>query len=328
MQKIEPTITDILQARKFLEGKIRQTPVERSQPLSDIAGADVFLKWENLQLCDSFKVRGALNRMYALNDTERRKGVITASSGNHAQGVAMAASLLGVKAVICVPGSCPQTKRDAIISRGKGMVDLRVIGRFYDEAEAEAKSVAKREGLVYVSAYEDHHVVCGQGTLGVEFIMEIPDLEVLIVPISGGGLISGVATAVKALRPGIEVIGVHAETNPSWRVAWESGKVVPVDEQDTYADALSGAASTVLFPLIRRVVDSLAQVSEKEIAKGVALLHSKHHQVVEGAGATGVAALLSEKIKTSGRKTGIVISGGNIEDKTLLRAITEAGDIE
>lgn len=327
MQKIEPTITDILQARKFLDGRIRQTPVERSQNLSDIAGADVFLKWENLQLCGSFKVRGALNRMYVLNDQERGRGVITASSGNHAQGVAMAASLLGIKAVICVPGSCPQTKRDAIISRGKGMVDLRIIGHFYDEAEVVAKAVSENEGLVYVSAYEDHHVVCGQGTLGVEFIMEVPDLEVLVVPISGGGLIYGIATAAKALCPGIEIIGVHADTNPTWKVAWEKGEVVPVDEQDTYADALSGAASPVLFPLIRNVVAGLASVSEEEIARGISFLHSRHHQVVEGAGAIGVAAVLSGKIKTNGRKTGIVISGGNIGDKTLLRAIAEAGDI-
>ncbi len=327
MQKIEPTITDILQARNFLDGKIRRTPVEISPHLSDISGADVFLKWENHQICGSFKVRGALNRMYALSDSERRRGVITASSGNHAQGVAMAASLLGIKAVICVPGSCPQTKRDAIISRGKGMVDLRVIGRYYDEAEVEAKVVSERDGLVYVSAYEDHHVVCGQGTLGVEFIMDIPDLDLLLVPISGGGLISGIAIAAHALRPGIEVLGIHAQTNPTWKVAWERGEVVPVEEEDTYADALSGAASPVLFPLIRRIVGGLVEVSEIEIARGVSFLHSHHHQVVEGAGALGVAALLAGKIQTNGRKTGVVISGGNIGDKTLLRAIAEAGDI-
>lgn len=327
MQKIEPTITRILQVRKFLEGKIRQTPVERSPDLSDIAGADVFLKWENLQICGSFKVRGALNRMYALSDQERKRGVITCSSGNHAQGVAMAAGLLGIKAVIYVPGGCPQTKRDAIISRGKGMVDLRVVGHFYDEAEAVAKAASEKEGLVYVSAYEDHHVICGQGTLGAEFIMEVPDLELLVVPISGGGLIYGIATAAKALCPGIEVIGVHADTNPTWKVAWEKGEVVPVDEEDTYADALSGAASPILFPMIRNVVAGLASVSEKEIAKGVAFLHSRHHMVVEGAGAIGVAAVLAGKIRTNGRKTGIVISGGNIDDKTLLRAIAEAGDI-
>lgn len=326
MLKIEPTITDILKARRFLEGKIRKTPVGTSPHLSDIAGAEVFLKWENLQICGSFKVRGALNKMYALSEQERKRGVITASSGNHAQGVAMAASLLGIRAVICVPGSCPETKREAIIARGNGMVDLRVIGRFYDEAEIEAKSISEKEGLVYVSAYEDHHVVCGQGTLGVEFVMEVPDMDLLIVPISGGGLISGVATAAKALRPEIEIIGVHADTNPTWKVAWERGEVVPVDEQDTYADALSGAASPVLFPLVRKIVARLTSVSEVEIARGIAILHSHHHQIVEGAGAIGVAALLAGKIKTIGRKTGIVISGGNIGDKTILRAIAEAGN--
>ena len=212
---IAPEMKDVLKAARFLVGRIRKTPVEKSYSLSDMAGSEVFLKWENQQLCGSFKIRGALNKMYSLTSLERGRGVITASSGNHAQGVAMAASLLGVRAVICVPGSCPETKREAILSRGSGLVDLRVIGRFYDEAEAEAKAVAERDGLVYVSAYEDHHIVSGQGTLGLEFLMEVPDLDLLIVPISGGGLISGVATAARALRPGIEVIGVHASANPS-----------------------------------------------------------------------------------------------------------------
>lgn len=324
--KISPGITDILMAARFLEGRVRRTPVERSGPLSDISGSDVLLKWENLQTCGSFKLRGALNKMYSLNDDEKRRGVITASSGNHAQGVAMAAQLLGVRAVICVPGSCPGTKRDAIISRGAGMVDLKVIGRFYDEAEAEAKKISGQEGLVYISAYEDHHVVCGQGTLGLEFLLDVPDLDLLIVPISGGGLITGVATAARALRPGIEVIGVHASTNPSWKAAWTEGSVVPVEESDSYADALSGAASSVLFPLIRSLVSGVVGVSEREIARGIAFLHSRHHQVVEGAGAVGVASLLAGKVKCNGKRTGIVISGGNIGDQTVLKAIEEAGE--
>ncbi len=323
---IAPEMKDVLKAARFLEGRIRKNPVEKSYPLSDMAGSEVFLKWENQQLCGSFKVRGALNKMYSLTSQERSRGVITASSGNHAQGVAMAASLLGVRAVICVPGSCPETKREAILSRGSGLVDLRVIGRFYDEAEAEAKAVAERDGLVYVSAYEDHHIVSGQGTLGLEFLMEVPDLDLLIVPISGGGLISGVATAARALRPGIEVIGVHASANPSWKVAWENGAVVPVAESDTYADALSGAASGILFPLVRKIVSGLSDVSEREIAKAIVFLHSNHHQVVEGAGTVGVAALMARRIETSGRKTGIVISGGNISDGTILKAYKEAGD--
>ncbi|HPA59363.1 MAG TPA: threonine/serine dehydratase [Synergistales bacterium] len=325
---IVPEMKDVLEAAKFLEGRIRRTPVEMSLPLSEAARSEVFLKLENLQLCGSFKVRGALNKMYSLSGPEKDRGVITASSGNHAQGVAMAANLLGVRAVICVPGSCPQTKRDAILSRGKGMVELRVIGRFYDEAEEEAKAAAEREKLVYVSAYEDHHIVCGQGTLGLEFLLDVPDLDLLIVPISGGGLIAGVATAARALRPGIEVVGVHASTNPSWKVAWEKGEVVPVEESDTYADALSGAASRLLFPVIRKVVSGVAEVSEREIARAIAFLHSRHHQVVEGAGSVGVAAVLAGKIHLAGKKTGIIISGGNIGDATLLKAVVEAGDMD
>ncbi len=325
---ITPEMRDVLKAARFLEGRIRKTPVEKSYPLSDMAGSEVFLKWENQQLCGSFKVRGALNKMYSLTPLERGRGVITASSGNHAQGVAMAASLLGVRAVICVPGSCPDTKREAILSRGSGLVDLRVIGRFYDEAEAEAKAVAERDGLVYVSAYEDHHIVSGQGTLGLEFLMEVPDLDLLIVPLSGGGLISGVATAARALRPGIEVIGVHASANPSWKEALKNCAVVPVAESDNYADALSGGASGILFPLVRKIVSGLSDVSEHEIAKAIVFLHSNHHQVVEGAGSIGVAAVLARRIETGGRKTGIVISGGNISDGTILKAYAEAGDVK
>ncbi len=206
------------------------------------------------------------------------------------------------------------------------MVELKVIGRFYDEAEAEAGMISEKEGLVYISAYEDHHVICGQGTLGLEFLMDVPDLDLLVVPISGGGLITGVATAARALRPGIEVIGVHASTNPSWKDAWSRGRVSEVEESDSYADALSGAASSILYPLIRNIVSGLVDVSEQEIARGISFLHSRHHQVVEGAGAVGVASLLAGKVKCKGKKTGIVISGGNIGDRTVLKAIEEAGE--
>jgi threonine dehydratase len=259
--------------------------------------------------------------MYALGQEERKRGVVTASSGNHAQGVATAAVLLGVKAVICVPGMCPETKKTAIRRRGGEWVDLRVIGHFYDEAEEEAKRLASVEGMTFVSAYEDFHVVCGQGTVAVEMLLDEPDLDVLVVPISGGGLISGITAAALALRPGIEIWGVHAKANPSWTRGWAEGRIVPVVEEDTLADALSGAASQILYEYLRPRLEGVIQVSEPAMASAVAFLHKEHHQVVEGSGAIGVAALREKLLRAQGRKIGIVVSGGNIDEARLMKIL-------
>lgn len=323
-EAISPTVTDILMAYRFLKGKVRHTPLEFSYLLSEESGAKVFLKWENQQHCASFKIRGALSRMYALGQEERKRGVVTASSGNHAQGVATAAALLGVKAVICVPGMCPETKKTAIRRRGGEWVDLRVIGHFYDEAEEEAKRLASVEGMTFVSAYEDFHVVCGQGTVAVEMLLDEPDLDVLVVPISGGGLISGITAAALALRPGIEIWGVHAKANPSWTRGWAEGRIVPVVEEDTLADALSGAASQILYEYLRPRLEGVIQVSEPAMASAVAFLHKEHHQVVEGSGAIGVAALREKRLRAQGRKIGVVVSGGNIDEARLLNILTGA----
>ncbi len=324
-RSIEPTVTDILKAYRFLKDKVRHTPTEHSFALSEKTGTPVYLKWENQQHCSSFKIRGALNRMYALDGGERARGVVTASSGNHAQGVATAASLLGVRAVICVPGMCPETKKKAIRRRGGEWVDLRVIGHFYDEAEEEAKRLALAEGLTFVSAYEDFHVVCGQGTVAVEMLMDEPDLDILVVPISGGGLISGITAAACALRPGIEIWGIHAEANPSWTRGWQEGRIVSVEEEDTLADALSGAASQVLYEFLRPRLKGVIPVGEPAMEKAVAFLHSEHHQVVEGSGAIGVAALMEGLVDVRGRKVGVVISGGNIDEAKIKKILAKAG---
>lgn len=316
-----PEMKDILFAKDFLKTRVRKTPADESAALLEKTGGPVVLKWENLQICGAFKIRGALYKMFSLSQEERKRGVVTASSGNHAQGVATAASLLGVKAVICVPGSCPETKKRAIEKRGGEYVELKVIGKFYDEAESEAKGLCEKAQMVYVSAYEDRHIIAGQGTLGFEFLEQHPDLDVLLVPISGGGLITGVTVAAKALRQGIEVWGVHARANPSWPQAWEKGFVESVEEEETLADALSGAASPVLFEYLKRNLSGLVEVDEEDIAAAISFLHREHHQIVEGAGATGVAALLSGKFLSEGKKTGVVISGGNIDEAKLLSVL-------
>lgn len=324
--KIDPQPSDILTAARFLRGRVRHTPTERSELLSKISGGEVFLKWENQQICGSFKIRGALNKMFSLSEAERARGVVTASSGNHAQGIAMAAKSLGAKAVICVPGVCPQTKREAILRLGGDFVDLRVTGHFYDDAETEAHRLQTDEGMTYVSSYEDHFVISGAGTLGLEMIMDEPELDVIISPAGGGGLLNGVAIAVKALRPEAQIWGVQSVASNPYVVSWPGGKVLEVKYEDSLADGLLGRIPQSLLDLSKKRITGFVEVLESDIARAIAFLHSKHHQVVEGAGAIGVAAILAEKIPVTGKRVGIVISGGNIDHTKLLDILKEYGE--
>lgn len=311
------TITDILKAAKFLRGKTRRTPMEISPALSKHMGADVWLKLENQQIAGSFKPRGAFYRIFALGEAERGRGIITCSSGNHAQGVAMAASALKTHAVICVPGQCPQVKRDAILERGGEFVELRVVGTYYDEAEAECFRMAERERLTFISAFDDPDIAAGQGTVALEMLQEEPELDAIICQLSGGGLIRGVATAAKALRPDIEVWGVHASANPAWPEALQRGYVAPTEEEVSLADALGGGACQNHFDFVKREINGVVGVSEAEIAHGIKFLFRHHHQAVEGAGAIATAALLAGKIPTKAARIGVIVSGGNISAEKL-----------
>ncbi len=320
---IDPTITDVLLAYRFLKNRVRHTPTERSVPLSEKLGTNVFIKWENQQIAGSFKLRGALNKMFSLSCDETKLGVVTPSSGNHAQGVAIAAKMLEVRAVICVPGVCPMTKQKAIKMRGGEFVDLRVIGHFYDDAEAEAKRLAREEGLTFVSSYEDHFVVSGAGTLGFEFMMDEPELDVLVVPAGGGGLLNGIAIAAKALRPHVELYGIQSVASQPWIKSWPLGKVVEVEYEDSLADGLMGSIPQSLLDLSKKRIKDFLAVTEDDIARAIAFLHNEHHQVVEGSGAIGVAALLAGKIPVEGKNVGVVISGGNIDKKRLMEVLNK-----
>ncbi len=318
---IDPTITDVLLAYRFLKNRVRHTPTERSAPLSEKLGTNVFIKWENQQIAGSFKLRGALNKMFSLSCDETKLGVVTPSSGNHAQGVAIAAKILGVRAVICVPGVCPMTKQKAIKMRGGDFVDLRVIGHFYDDAEAEAKRLAREEGLTFVSSYEDHFVVSGAGTLGLELMMDEPELDVLVVPAGGGGLLNGIAIAAKALRPHVELYGIQSVASQPWIKSWPLGQVVEVEYEDSLADGLMGSIPQSLLDLSKKRIKDFLAVTEDDIARAIAFLHNEHHQVVEGSGAIGVAALLAGKIPVEDKNVGVVISGGNIDKKRLMEVL-------
>lgn len=321
---VEPTITDVMKAYKFLRGRVRRTPAEYSFALSERAGASVVLKLDNQQLCGSFKVRGAFYKMFSLPPEELARGVVTCSSGNHAQGVAKAAAELHAKARIFVPNVCPETKKLAIRRLGGEWIELVVSDGDYDFAESEARSFAAEHGITFISPDEDTEVIAGQGTAGIELLEDEPDIEMLIVPAGGGALLNGIAIAAAALAPKAEVWGVQSEASNPWVVFWESGKVDgEFTLAPTLADGLYGAVPQSLLTLAKRRVAGIIEVTEREIASAIAFMHREHHQQVEGAGAAGVAALLAGKAPVNGRKTGIIISGGNIDEKTLLSILEE-----
>lgn len=320
---INPTITDVVKAYSFLSKRVRHTPTEYSYPLSELAGAPVYLKWENQQICGSFKLRGALYKMNSLNTEERSKGVVTCSSGNHGQGVALAAKELRVNTLVFVPKQCPDTKKLAIRRRGGEFVELVICEGDYDFAEASAHKHATETGMTYVSSFEDAAVIAGQGTAGFEMFCDEPDIQLLIVPAGGGGLMNGIAIAAKAINPSVEIWGVQSVASNPWVVSWKEGIVMEVEYLDTLADGLAGYIPQSLLSLAKKRVTGIHEITEEDIAKAIAFLHREHHQVVEGAGAVGVAAMLAGKIDVRGRKTGIVISGGNIDETKLKEILTK-----
>ena len=320
---INPDITDVLKAYKFLKSRVRRTPTEYSHALSAKAGAPVYLKLENQQLCGSFKLRGALYKMNSLTPAERALGVVTCSSGNHGQGVAAAARELRIKTKIFVPALCPETKKEAIRRRGGDFAELVVASGDYDFTEKTAHEYAAAHGLTSVSSLEDATVVAGQGTAGLEMFMDEPDIELLLVPAGGGGLMNGVAIAAKALNPGVEIWGVQTDTSNPWVVSWADGIVKEVEYGETLADGLAGGIPQSLLSLAKLRVSGILEVTEKELAAAIAFMHREQHQVIEGAGAVGIAALLAGKAPVKGRKTGVVVSGGNIDEAKLLKVLAE-----
>ena len=313
-------IGEIRDARRRIGGVVRKTPLIYSQFFSEVAGGDVYLKLENLQVTGAFKIRGALYKMLKLTDEEKKRGVVAASSGNHAQGVAYAARLLGIKALIIVPKNTPKVKIDAIKSYG---VELMVHGDYYDEAEAKAREFEREAGMVYVSPYNDVDVIAGQGTIGLEILEELPDADVIIAPVGGGGLISGVAIAAKSINPEIGVIGVQSFASPVMYECIKAGKIIKVENlRKSIAEGLHGGIEdgSITFDIVREYVDEILLVSEDEIKEAIRLFLEHHHQVAEGSGAVGLAALLRYKGRFANRKTVVIVSGGNI-DLELLKSV-------
>ncbi|WP_336036087.1 threonine ammonia-lyase [Halobacterium yunchengense] len=319
-------LDDVLAARERVADVARHTPLDYSNTFSTMTGAEVHLKLECFQRTGSFKIRGAANRIRTLSAAERDAGVVTASAGNHAQGVALAASRSGVDAKVVMPEAAPISKVRATESYGAEVV---LHGVDYDEAQAHAHDLEEREGRTYVHAFDDEYVMAGQGTLGLEVVDDLPELDTVVVPIGGGGLISGVATAAKAHDPDVRVVGVQAEGASTVAQSLQKGDPERVDAVDTIADGIAvRRVGETTFPVIRERVDEVVTVSDDEIATALVLLLERGKTLVEGAGATPLAALLGEAFDYAPDEAVVpVLSGGNI-DLNLLTTVVMRGLVD
>jgi threonine dehydratase len=311
MAKRRPSVTDIWRAQEVIRPHITHTPILASRTLSAMTGAVVFLKAENLQRSGAYKIRGATFKLSQLTKEERRRGVITASAGNHGQGVAIAASALQVPCTVVMPTGAPLAKLTATQGYGATIV---LHGDTYNDAHEYSCELARQSGATYIEAFDDPDIIAGQGTIGLEILADLPDVEAIVVSVGGGGLVSGIATAVKALKPSVRVIGVEAGGAASMRAALDAGHLVTLPSISTIADGIATkTAGPLTLDIVRDLVDDVITVDDEEIIRAVLLLLERCKILVEGAGAAGVAALLGGRLDLGGKKTVTVLSGGNID---------------
>lgn len=333
-----PGARDVLAAGGRLAGHVRRTPLVPSAWLSAWTGAEVWLKLESLQVTGSFKARGALNAIREIVDATPEgaagRTLVAASAGNHGHALAWAAREAGLRAVVFVPRGAPATKLEAI---GRLGADLRLVDGGYDEAERAALAFAGRAGppsaalgagtgAAYVSPYNHPAVIAGAGTVGMEILEDLPDVDLVAVPVGGGGLVSGIATFMKAAAPGARIVGVEVESNPVFRTALAQGRIVSIPVGPTIADGLSGnlEPDSLTWEIVRTRVDEMTWAAEREVRGAIRELAAHEHLVAEGAGAVAVAALLAGRIAAPGRRIAAVVSGGNIDLETLRGALAPA----
>jgi threonine dehydratase len=308
-------LAHILYARRHLQGIVRNTPFDRSGVLTDQTETQIYLKAECLQRTGSFKLRGAYHKIAALDAAEKGRGIVTASAGNHAQGVGFAVTRFGIPGRIYVPEIIPKNKLEAI---RRYQVEIVIEGSLYDDAHEAALEDARKSGRVFISAFDDPLIMAGHGTLGLEMLCEVPDLDAVLIPVGGGGLINGVATALKALNPDIQVIGCQSIASCAMtRSLEEDTPYTTFPSKETIAEGLEGGISETTFDLGRRLIDKMVLVEEDDIRAAIKFLLEYHRWVVEGSGAVGVAALLCGRWAAPGRRVGVILTGGNLDYRLL-----------
>jgi len=315
------TLDLIKEAAARIAGRVHRTPVVTSQSFNEVAGRKVFFKCENLQRAGAFKARGATNKILSLSEDEKRRGVIAVSSGNHAQAVALAAREAGIRAVVCIPDDAPKMKVAA--TRGYG-AEIRVFDRHKDDRDAFGREIAEREGLVMVPAYDDYSIMAGQGTCGFEFLEEVPDLDCIMTPCSGGGLFAGVSTAAKSIKPSIKCFAVEPDTANDTQQSFQKGERVKISPPPTIADGLRVQTPGALtFPITRANADDVLTISDEEIIATMRFMLFRTKLLVEPSGAAAAAAVFARKIPADCERVGVVLSGGNIDADMLSRILSD-----
>ena len=311
------SLDKVFEAQQVLKGIIRETKCVRSYGIAK--QCELYLKPENLQITGSFKVRGSGYKIAMLTDEEKANGVIACSAGNHAQGVALAATKHGIKSLICLPGVAPISKVEATKRYG---AEVELVGGCYDDAYARAVELRDERNLTFVHPFDDENVIMGQGTIALEILSDLDDIDAIVVPVGGGGLISGVAFAVKQIRPSVKVYGVQVAGAPSMYNSIKDGKIECLDAVSTIADGIAvKEPGQNTFELVKEYVDDLALVTEDEIASAILTLIEKQKMIAEGAGAAAVAAVMANKFDLNGKKVVALVSGGNIDVTSLSRVI-------
>jgi threonine dehydratase len=311
----------VKEAYERIRPDIRRTPIESSEKLSHRTGARLNFKWENEQITGSFKFRGALNKLRSLLPRERRAGVVSASTGNHGLAISYASGLVGVDLILFLPETVAEVKRRKIEAMG---INLRFFGDDCEKTEVHARGFAQESGRIYISPYNDFDIVAGQGTVGIEVLEDLSDVQDIIVPVGGGGLIAGIGAYAKSVNPSIRIVGVEPGTSAFMKASIEAGKLVAFSEKPTFADALAGGieAGSITFPLCQEYVDEWVLVEEGTIVEAMDAIREAHGRIVEGAGAVALAGILADPGLFAGRSVVCVVSGGNI-DLERFRAITK-----
>jgi len=317
------TLQDIFIAQQTIAPIARQTPLIKSDSLSRRSGTEIYFKLETLQQTGAFKARGAANKIMSLSAEAQQKGVVTVSTGNHGRAVSYVARQLGLKAAVCISERVPQNKVEALRQL---QAEVVIYGQSQDEAELRAREIQAERGATMIPPFDDPQIIAGQGTIGLELLTDLPDIDTALIPLSGGGLIAGIALALKSANPAIRVVGISMERAAVMARSLQAGQPVQLPEEPTLADSLQGGIgldNQYTFQMVQKYVDDVILLSEEEIAAGMAFAFLEHHLVLEGAGAVGISALLHKKLSNLGQRVVAVLSGGNVDLSTVLEIVNK-----